>query len=628
MSTADKPAHPGPAEPRGQPAWLDLVKKLVIWGAFLAVVYLARNFFFIAFMTFLFSYLTLAVVGWGVKRFSRGRERPGLRPLLTVAVFILTPLVLAGVGGLVAPPLLEQGNRLVGWMSHVNPESEVSRVLEGYVGPSEFLAHYGGPDDPRYKEALEEFRQTGVTNVAAYNQFPNLEAWVEGGFKKQFADEQRGQIRVRLLREGTSSKEFEKWFLQEKVPELQGEATTQVPAKGRTSASVNPLVRAAATATPEQLLEQVRRDPTTLATLRQEWVQDTLDHEVTAALNSPAYQERFRTFYEKQRAQSPQTIPYPFEQYLDLQKARSQGRQAFGQAMDKIKPAAAGDAEARLHADFEAAKQHELFKEWWSTSSTGQFIRHHLENDLSGASGGQVERVIASLLNIPADLATALLLSFFICIDFPRLRSGVRQLRETWLREVYEEIAPALTRLGHLVGRAMYAQGLIAVCNAVTMFFALTLLGVEHAVLLSVATFVLCLVPTLGIVLAWALIAVCALVQPGGGFVLVLEASGAVLFVMFLEIFVFSPRFLGRAMELHPVLIMAILPLAQYFFGVWGLILATPVAVYVVYVIILRRELPGLKAVPEENTADPGKPPPDGPSPDAQVQKKEGVTMS
>src|SRR3954464_10412721 len=103
MSTSDKAAHPGPAEPRGQPAWPDLGKKLVIWGVFLAVLYLARNFFFIAFMTFLFSYLTITVVGWGMKRFSRGRERPGLRPLLTVAVFILTPLVLVGVGGLVAP---------------------------------------------------------------------------------------------------------------------------------------------------------------------------------------------------------------------------------------------------------------------------------------------------------------------------------------------------------------------------------------------------------------------------------------------------------------------------------------------------------------------------------------------
>src|SRR4029077_212040 len=111
--------------------------------------------------------------------------------------------------------------------------------------------------------------------------------------------------------------------------------------------------------------------------------------------------------------------------------------------------------------------------------------------------------------------------------------------------------------------------------------------------LLAGAVFVLCLVPTLGTLLAWVLIAAVALVQPGGGPVLALEASLAVLFVVLMETFVFSPRILGRMMELHPVLIIAVLPVAQYFFGVWGLILATPVAVYVIHVIILQRGLPG-----------------------------------
>jgi predicted PurR-regulated permease PerM len=125
------------------------------------------------------------------------------------------------------------------------------------------------------------------------------------------------------------------------------------------------------------------------------------------------------------------------------------------------------------------------------------------------------------------------------------------------------------------------------------MFIALTVLGVEHSVLLSCAVFILCLVPTLGTIIAWVLIAAVALVQPGGGLVLVLKVSGAVIVVVLLETFVFSPRILGRMMELHPVLIIAILPVAQYFFGVWGLILATPVAVYVIHVLILQRGLPG-----------------------------------
>src|SRR5262249_17424992 len=204
--------------------------------------------------------------------------------------------------------------------------------------------------------------------------------------------------------------------------------------------------------------------------------------------------------------------------------------------------------------------------------------------------------VVSSLPNLPVDISTALILSLFICLDFPNLRRAARRLRETWLRDVYEEMAPAFRDLTELIGRSFRAQGLIALCNAVMLFIGLTLLGVEHAMFLGVAVFVLCLVPTLGTVLSWVLIVVMALIQPGGGVGLALKASGVVVFVILVENFVLSPRILGKMMELHPVLIIALLPLAQYFFGVWGLILARPGAVYVIHALLRRRGLPGREA--------------------------------
>src|SRR5262249_18333935 len=85
------------------------------------------------------------------------------------------------------------------------------------------------------------------------------------------------------------------------------------------------------------------------------------------------------------------------------------------------------------------------------------------------------------------------------------------------------------------------------------------------------------------------------------GLLLALKVTGAVVLVIILETFVFSPRILGRMMELHPVLLMAVLPLAQYFFGIWGLLLAPPVAVYRFPVLIRRAGLPGIDT-PHETT--------------------------
>src|SRR5262245_33416470 len=602
MSTDKSPSLGTPNDGR-QPAWVVLLKRLTVWGLFLAVLYLARDFFFMAFMTFLFSYLTLAVVGWGMRRLSPDRDRPALRRLLTVAVFVLAPLTLLGIGALIGPALVEQAERLAAWMNQANLEKEVARILQGFVGPSEFAHKYGGPEDARYRQGLEEFRQSGARHVAAYNEFPHLEAWVEAGFSKQFLEAEGGRVRQQLAREGTSSQAFAQWFLTEKVPELQAQARKQVPEKGRPAAPVDPLVRAAAAAKPEQLLGQVQHDPAALASLRQEWVQDTVARAVAAARGSPAYRERFRSYYDRQRANAPGAIPYTFDQYAELKKVRPQGPRAFGDALEKMMPAAPENSEARLRADFEAAREHELFEQWWGSSPTARFVRHQLETRLGGGDSGHLDQVVSSLLNIPVDISTALILSLFICLDFPNLRRAARRLRETWLRDVYEEMAPAFRDLTELIGRSFRAQGLIALCNAVLLFVGLTLLGVEHAMFLGVAVFVLCLVPTLGTVLSWALIVVMTLIQPGGGVGLALKASGVVVFVILVENFVLSPRILGKMMELHPVLIIALLPLAQYFFGVWGLILATPVAVYVIHVIILGRGLPGSKTAPADAAA-------------------------
>ncbi len=246
----------------------ELLKKLAIWVLFLLFLYLTRDFFFTGFMTFLFSYIALGLISLAMKRLAPVEERPGLRRLVTVLFFVLTPLLLLVAGILIAPSLLRQGKQLAGWLSHVNPESEVARLFEDFIGPEEFKRAYTGPDDPQYQKDLQAFQATNVQHVKEYQEFPHLEAWVEGGFAKHFADIERGRVRSRLMSEGVSSQEFAQWFVDEKYPELQKAAIKQLAVKGQPSAPVDPLVRAAATLKPEQLLEQARHDPQEVGALR------------------------------------------------------------------------------------------------------------------------------------------------------------------------------------------------------------------------------------------------------------------------------------------------------------------------------------------------------------------------
>ncbi len=602
MSTTD--SSPLPSDPSNpKPVnWQLITHRFVIWGMFLGVLYLARDFFFVAFMTFLFSYLTLNVVDALLARLPKKKQNPRIRKLLTGAVFIVVPTIVLGLVAIIGARMLDQAERVAGWLSHFNPENDTPRVLEGVVGPVIFHHEYGGPTDTRYQKGLEAFRKGGEQHVVEYNAFPHLETWVEAGFNKKFNEEESGAIRQKLSQEGTSSKDFEHWFLTDKLPQLQADAQAKTQ---DSSAPLSPLIHAVASTPPEQLLEQARRNSAVLSTLRKQWTQETVERGLIEAQASSEYKDQFRSYYENHRTTSPTAIPYSFEQYEELKQAYVQGPVAFGKAVEKFTPTADSETEAQVRADFEAQKTHELFQHWWQFSSSAKFIRSQADRGLSGDNVSYVERLVANLLNLPLDLGTALLLSLFICIDFPNMRLAVRKLRDTWLREAYDEIAPVMHDLQELIGRFIHAQGLISLCNAVMLFILLTIIGVEHTLFLCGATFVLCLVPTLGTIIAWVLIAAVALIQPGGGIGLALKASAAVAVVIAIENFVLSPKILGKMMELHPVLIIAILPLAEYFFGIWGLILATPVAVYVIHVVILRQGLPG-KAGEEKKPSEAG----------------------
>lgn len=567
---------------------LNVLKKLAIWGLFFLAIYLTRDFFFLAFMTFLFSYMALALADSIGRRLKLSSENPRSRRLLILGIFIFIPLILFAIGALVMPHLISQGQHLIAWVSQTNPEAEVARLVERYVGHSEFEHAYGGPQDPRYQKAFEEYRKTGQRFVTEYDNFPQLASWIEGGFSRQYDDVVRARLQSQLLNEGVSSKDFEVWFLNTRLPAAKAQAMQGITAKNNSSAPLEAFLRMSATTEPAEMLRQIRHDPILQVPLQQEWIKDTIDKTLSQVKDTAKYQDEYRTYYENLVKTKQSKVPYTYEQYIELQKARSHGQAAFSAVMTKIKPATGAQSEEQLKQDFEAFKKHELFQTWWSTSAPAKFIRHELDFNASSNVSTRLESMATSLLNIPLDLSTALLLSFLICIDFPALRRASQRLRTTWLRDVYDELIPALARLGQLIGKAMYAQGLVALCNAVMLFLFMEFLGIEHSVLLAFAVFVVCLVPTLGTIIAWVLIVIIAMVQPGGGLTLALKASGAVIIVVILETFVFSPRILGRLMELHPVLIIAILPVAHYFFGIWGLILAVPVAVYIINEVILR----------------------------------------
>src|SRR5262249_11375822 len=141
--------------------------------------------------------------------------------------------------------------------------------------------------------------------------------------------------------------------------------------------------------------------------------------------------------------------------------------------------------------------------------------------------------------------------------------------------------------------RSLQVQALVSLCNAILMTIGLLILGVEHAVLLGVLTFFLCLIPVAGVLLSAVPVLVVALLQPGGGPGLALAVIGLIVLVRLLETFGLGPGMVGGLRELPRGLRVAILPVAEYFFGVWGVLLAAPVVVFLIQQVIFRTAADG-----------------------------------
>jgi putative heme transporter len=122
-----------------------------------------------------------------------------------------------------------------------------------------------------------------------------------------------------------------------------------------------------------------------------------------------------------------------------------------------------------------------------------------------------------------------------------------------------------------------YVRGtaVIALVDAVLIGIALLVIGVPLVVPLMVLTFFAGFFPLVGAVMAGAVAALVALVS--GGFLDALLVAGAVTLIQQVEGDVLQPVVLGRAVRLHPVVVLLSLTAGAVLAGIAGAFLAVPV---------------------------------------------------
>ena len=187
---------------------------------------------------------------------------------------------------------------------------------------------------------------------------------------------------------------------------------------------------------------------------------------------------------------------------------------------------------------------------------------------VSGAFKGVY--IIAELV---AGLLLTLVLTFFFVKDGSRLADGLLALFAERRRNKVRDIASSSWTA---LGAYMRGTALVGVFDALAIGLALVIVGVPLAMPLAILTFLGAFFPLIGAVVAGTLATLVALVTTGVVPALVIAAVTIV--VQQVEGDVLQPMVLGRAVQLHPLVILLSLTGGAIVAGIAGAFLAVPLA--------------------------------------------------
>lgn len=195
-------------------------------------------------------------------------------------------------------------------------------------------------------------------------------------------------------------------------------------------------------------------------------------------------------------------------------------------------------------------------------------LREQQSRFISGAFRGAY-----LFVEVVAGLVLTLVLTFFFVKDGDRISKA---LLGFFPRERRSDASAIGRRSWEALGAYMRGTAIVGVVDAVAIGVALLILGVPLVIPLVIFTFFGAFFPLIGAVVAGTIATLVTLVTKG--FVAALIVAGVTVAIQQVEGDVLQPIVLGRAVKLHPVVILLSITAGAVVAGVAGAFLAVPLA--------------------------------------------------
>ena len=202
------------------------------------------------------------------------------------------------------------------------------------------------------------------------------------------------------------------------------------------------------------------------------------------------------------------------------------------------------------------------------TSATKQ-VQSQLSTIAADIAKG-LEPLIGSLISAGFNILITIVVSVYLLVDGFRfgnwLISSSPLSQRGWVSSVLEI-------LQRVVGGYIRGQIIMSSCMGVMQFLGMTILGVPYAPLIGMLAFILEFIPDIGTIITGFVAVVIALTVSWQLAIITLIYT---IIVDCIEGYVLSPRIIGRAVEIKPVISLLAMIAGSELFGIWGAILAAP----------------------------------------------------
>jgi len=205
--------------------------------------------------------------------------------------------------------------------------------------------------------------------------------------------------------------------------------------------------------------------------------------------------------------------------------------------------------------------------------------------------GGQIAAIASAFL-------LALLFSFLIVLDMPRLSESVRSLERSKLDFIYREVAGSISDFALVLGKSLEAQFSIAVVNSMLTAVGVSLLGLGSSMaFLMVIVFLCSFIPVLGVFISS--VPICLIALQASGLTTMLLAIVMIVVIHLIEGYVLNPKIYSSYMRINPVIVLVILTIGAKLFHIWGLILGVPICTYI-FGHVIQRKVPEVSDAPAD----------------------------